>query len=82
MSRWIDADALIEELKNLRIDNIALNGKSIVDIINEQPTAYDVRKVVIELDRMRDDSFHKCDGGITYNAYTMAIKIVEKGGVK
>lgn len=50
--RLIDADELMQEIKSLRI---AVNGKSILNddakdtilrIIDEQPTAYDIDKVV------------------------------------
>jgi len=52
--RLIDADALMQEIKSLKI---ILNGKSILSddakdtilrIIDEQPTAYDIDKVVEE----------------------------------
>ena len=33
----IDEKKLIEDLKEYKIDNISINGKSIIDIINEQP---------------------------------------------
>ena len=56
MSDLISRGALIEEIKSL---NIVLNGKqifsddakdSVLRIINEQPTAYDIDKVVEELE--------------------------------
>lgn len=33
----IDEKKLIEDLKEYQIDNISINGKSIIDIIDEQP---------------------------------------------
>lgn len=33
----IDEKKLIEDLKEYKIDNISINGKNIIDIINEQP---------------------------------------------
>lgn len=59
--RLIDADKLIEELKNLAkgqissCPNIAeffvsIRVDRIIDILNSQPTAFDVEKVVSELE--------------------------------
>lgn len=54
--RLIDANALIEEIKPLKI---VLNGKSILNddakdtilkVIDEQPTSYDIDKVVEEME--------------------------------
>lgn len=61
MSRLIDADKLIEELKNLAkgqiliCPNIAeffvsIRVDRIIDILNSQPTAFNVDKVVSELE--------------------------------
>lgn len=46
--RLIDADALIEKLNKNSIFSKITNAedKSVIDIINEQPTAYDVEVVV------------------------------------
>ena len=58
--RLIDADELIKELKSL---SIVLSGKQIFSddakdtvlrVINEQPTAYDIDKVVEELEEHKD----------------------------
>ena len=59
MSRLIDADKLIEDLKEYveNIKNIRDDGKcflteeNVLSIINEQPTAFDVDKVVKQLDK-------------------------------
>lgn len=57
--RLIDADELMQEIKSLRI---VLNSKSIFNdnakdtilrIIDEQPTAYDIDKVVKELKKLK-----------------------------
>lgn len=53
MSRLIDADKLINKLKEYtRTNNCEFNGacRSIIEIIKQQPTAYDVDKVVSELE--------------------------------
>lgn len=49
MGRLIDADALFKELND---NNIPWN-RQINDIIMAQPTAYDVEKVVAELEKRR-----------------------------
>lgn len=57
--RLIDADKLIDKLKEYtRTNNCEFNGacRSIIEIVKQQPTAYDVNKVVSELERKRD--FH------------------------
>ncbi len=53
MSRLIDADKLIDKLKEYtRTNNCEFNGacRSIIEIVKQQPTAYDVDKVVSELE--------------------------------
>ena len=54
----IDADKLIEEINNLGwrlYDTLTLKGLSIaLETIKEQPTAFDVDKVVEQLERKRD----------------------------
>ena len=59
MSRLIDADKLIEDLKEYveNIKNIRDDGKcflteeNVLSIIKEQPTAFDIDKVVEQLDK-------------------------------
>ena len=86
MSDLISRSELIKRLKDLRIDNISINEKSIIDIIKEQPTAYDVDKVVEELacnSRFIDDiNEHniKCISCVI--GQKTAIDIVKRGGVK
>lgn len=52
MSRLIDADALIEKLKRTSAFECIRNSadKNVFEIIAEQPTAYDIEKVVAELE--------------------------------
>lgn len=62
MSRLIDADKLIEDLKEYvkNIKNIRSDGKcflteeNVLGIINNQPTAFDVDKVVEQLEELKD----------------------------
>ena len=51
MGRLIDADALKNYLYRNRVFAIVTNseGKNVLEIIDEQPTAYDVEKVVEEV---------------------------------
>ena len=55
MSRLIDADILIEEINNLGwrlYDTLTLKGLSIaLETIKEQPTAFNVDKVVEQLEK-------------------------------
>ena len=87
MSDLISRSALIEEIKSL---SIVLNGKQIFSddakdtvlrIINEQPTAYDVDKVIEELE------LHSFELGtdtlpVHYLRLNEAIEIVKQGGIR
>ena len=103
MSRLIDADALIKVLK-ARAENEAIAGymtaydvtNSIIDEVEEQPTAYDVEKVVAELEEMiKPKKFYFCKyakGGCKHLdneakdclecIVELSIDIVRKGGVE
>ena len=66
MSRLIDADKLIEimddrykEKVNKVPDNLAEGFMQMEKLIKEQPTAYDVDKVVEELEELRDEAQEK-----------------------
>lgn len=99
MGRLIDADLLKkniakwlqggdpQETEMVKLDDIAV---SIVMEIEEQPTAYDVEKVVAELVEMRNKDSQGCkDVGNKCLSYTdcglcimdRAIDIVKRGGV-
>ena len=83
--RLIDADKLIEELtikavsKDAHIISIA---NAVVNLVNNQPTAYSVDKVVEELEI---DSSVKLYGSGNSDNYLIpvksAIEIVKQGGV-
>lgn len=87
--RLIDADKLIKVLKD-RATNEAIMGymtaydviNSIIDEVEEQPTAYDVDKVVKELDKASD--YYECEEQgrehVQMVDLTDAIEIV-RGGV-
>ena len=99
--RLIDADVLLEHIKKLECH--AENKKYeqglndclqfyFPQIIDKQPTAYDIEKVVAELEEMQvkaekdmqlSDNVAEANayGGMML-AYGLAIPIVEKGGVE
>ena len=66
---------------------VTVSIKDVKTIIKEQPTAYDIDKVVEELEELADKSykaycidFYSGDRA-KYDAYTNAIKIVKQDGV-
>ena len=81
--RLIDADALIKNLSYLYTKNhipIDMRAKEILTTIIEQPTAYDIDKVVGELE------LHSFELGtdtlpIHYVRLNKAIEIVKQGGI-
>ena len=76
--RLIDADALIEVIRKQKVDNDAyckMCIETMAEIVDEQPTAYDVEKVVEEVKKLSFEwlgDIRTCD----------VIKIVRKGGVE
>ena len=89
MNDLISRSTLIEEITSL---SITLNEKqifsddaknTILRIINEQPTAYDVDKVVKELRRVSGNGYRDVDGDYVPSMIETkkAIEIVKQGGV-
>lgn len=77
MSRLIDADKLIEDIKINDIgDRIGDGQIDIIKAINRQPTAYDVEKVREQLEELRVNAFN--DEVLIIND---AIDIVRAGGI-
>ena len=82
--RLIDADILIKQLEKCKNNAIGTYPISIVDsnieLVNKQPTAYDVNKVVEQLE---DESEIYCrEYGKEDELYLKdAIDIVKEGGV-
>ena len=78
--RLIDADALLEQI--VKLNNVYVQGR-MAYIIDNQPTAYDVEKVVAELENAHPINPYPNDFS---NGRDMAIKnaigIVRKGGVE
>ena len=96
MGRLIDADKLLEETRKDR-DYARKNGfmdmyyerQALIDRIEAQPTAYDVDKVVAELNeldataikRYEDGTFGNYEGTDYYIEKSKAIEIVKQVGV-
>ena len=90
MSRLIDADELIKYIKIWEIGtSISSDQKEFIDCVNEQLTAFDVDKVVEQLEKLADEANDKIleAGGLQlyYDGYEdamhTAIEIVKGGGV-
>lgn len=57
-------------------------GKNVIEIINEQPTAYSVEKVIAELEGRKEELIEDLDYEIIlgqYRAYQEAIKVIREG---
>lgn len=79
MSRLIDADKIIDSLGNSDMD-FAIGA-----VIDEQPTVFDVDKVISELkrDKFVESEYILSDVHQGYNAgLNRAIEIVKGGGVE
>lgn len=87
--RLIDVDALIDamdkrykEKSGIVPDNLAEGFLQMEKLIGEQPTAYDVEKVVAELESEKFD-LEDCRYDVDLNTtIDMAIEIVRNGGVQ
>lgn len=85
--RLIDADELIKYIKIWEIGTSISSGqKEFIDCVNEQPTVFDVDKVVEQLKtkKTRTAALQKASEyfeGET-DAFEVAIKIVKDGGVE
>ena len=82
--RLIDADELKDTLLKHRYTT---EHNQIFRYIDEQPIAYDIDKVVDELEKLADENYKayciafNSDDRAEYDAYTNAIEIVKQGGV-
>ena len=80
--RLVDADALKKDLKSVTLSNGTLvNTNAVLYLLEEYPTAYDVDKVVEQL----NDKFRvvRTDEDLEWNrAMDDEITIVEGGGVE
>lgn len=92
MSRLIDADELLAQIRQidfLKIPNSTkLSACEIMEIVNNQPTVYNVDKVVAEFDSAKNyyynDEFDEEGDLIMVKSIRqdVAIDIVRKGGVE
>ena len=94
--RLIDADILIEKLKSyaecdynkslcIMLPNVV---DDCIEFVEEQTTAYDIDKVVNELEKLADENYKayciafNSDDRAEYDAYTNAIEIVKEMATK
>lgn len=86
MGRLIDADALKKDLKSVTLSNGTLvNTNAVLYLLEEYPTAYDVDKVVEQLENERkfwENAYNRNLGKEKARSYEHAIEIVKGGGVK
>ena len=67
---------------------VTVSVKDVKTIIKEQPTAYDIDKVISELEKLADESYKayciafNFDDRAEYDAYTNAIEIVKEMATK
>ena len=85
MSRLIDADKLKEEINSsLNTGRETFSPEIIYEAVDEQPTAFDVNKVVKQLDKASD--YYEFDEQgkehVQMINLTEAIEIVKGGGVE
>ena len=95
--RLIDADKLILYLNDYALQTAPFRGeraeaynaiKQCIETVEEQPTAYDIKKVVEELNeldvksitRYKNGNFGNFDGVEYYIKKRKAIEIVKRGG--
>lgn len=85
--RLIDADALIKDLGYLYTKNhipVDMRSREILSTVMEQPTAYDVDKVVKEINEWTFNANIDVGGGKVMNhnliVRDIAIEIVKAGG--
>lgn len=89
--RLIDTDEMNEKLfyRELGGKDVLITAKSVFDMIKALPTAYDVEKVVTELEKAKEECYVlEITTGEPYKYYCQrqafenAIDIVKRGGVK
>ena len=89
MARYIDADALSHKFFEMGCHITKIHPMDVMNIISEQPTAYDVEKVVAELEKAKEECYVlETTTGEPYKyyyqrqAFENAIDIVKRGGVE
>ena len=87
MGRLIDADDVMEMLTNIELSCTVIPITEAKLRLRDIPTAYDVDKVIEELEKLADKNYKayciafNSDDRAEYDAYTNAIEIVKQGGV-
>lgn len=80
----IDADALKKDLKSVTLSNGTLvNTNAVLYLLEEYPTAYDVDKIVEQLENERkfwENAYNRNLGKEKARSYEHAIEIVKGGG--
>ena len=80
--RLVDADALKKDLKSVTLSNGTLvNTNAVLYLLEEYPTAYDVDKVVEQLEAYSNADEAERLGTMPVVELADAIKIVKGGGV-
>lgn len=81
--RLIDADALKKDLKSVTLSNGTLvNTNAVLYLLEEYPTAYDIEKVVGQLEKVAFERYGNDGmGGEMVVNMDDAIEIVKGGGV-
>ena len=78
--RLIDADALSHKFFEIGCHITKIHPMDVMNIISEQPTAYDVEKVVAELESRKEllniAKMPNTQKNVGQNAYNIAIDIV------
>ena len=83
MGRLIDADALYEKLQNDSSYDLDFFDAELRQIIEGTPTAYDVEKVVTELERAtKYVTINGKNTGLEALHPIQAINIVKRGGIE
>lgn len=83
MGRLIDADALLDRISLNYNNHQNISAGAMKDIINTTPTAYDVEKVVAELETLsnREADYYYASSNDVIDRED-AIDIVKRGGVE
>ena len=85
--RLVDADALKKDLKSVTLSNGTLvNTNAVLYLLEEYPTAYDIDKVVSQLEKWSFNADVNIGDGTMMNHNLIvsknAIEIVKRGGAE
>ncbi len=78
--RLIDADRIdFGEVFKGSSDFAKDTREAAQELIDNQPTAYDLDEVISQLKEKKNDAWDLCDAGARYSAYDNALDIVGSG---